>query len=197
MPKILFLLFILTSTQFSLFSKYFHAKVIKINDGDTITVLTNDNIKYKIRLYGIDCPEKDQAFGNKSKKFTSKLVFNSKVIIKQITVDRYKRTVALVYFDNICLNEILLTNGYAWVYRKYCKKPYINKWLKYENYAKSKNLGLWADNNPIPPWEYRKNPTNDLFDFLTENLEEKNILIILILLVVFLIIFTFLKKLKK
>jgi micrococcal nuclease len=97
-------------------------KVIGVADGDTITVLS-DKRPLKIRLYGIDCPEKRQPFGKRAKQFTSDLVFGKVVDIEPIAIDRYGRTVAFVRVGNLSVNEELIKEGLAWVYLSYCKLP--------------------------------------------------------------------------
>jgi len=131
-------------------------KVIGVADGDTITVL-HDKHPEKIRLYGIDCPEKRQPFGNKAKQFTSKLVFGKVVEIEPVATDRYGRTVAFVRIENITVNEELIKQGFAWVYKRYCKLPVCNdRWDGLERKARSGKQGIWQDSNVIPPWEFRK-----------------------------------------
>ena len=126
-----------------------------IADGDTITVLQN-NRQYKIRLYGVGSPEKKQDFGQKAKKFTSDMAFNQQVKVVAYDIDKYGRTVGMVHIGQECLNEALIKNGFAWVYRKYCKESFCNKWLGYEQEARANRLGLWRYDNPMPPWEFRK-----------------------------------------
>lgn len=99
-------------------------KVVGIADGDTITVLEN-RTQYKIRLFGVDCPEKSQDFGNRAKQFTSDLVFGKMVQVISEDIDRYGRTVGMLMIDGKCLNEEIVKAGYAWVYNQYCKKPYV------------------------------------------------------------------------
>ena len=130
-------------------------KVVGISDGDTITVLQNRK-QFKIRLYGIDTPEKSQDFGNKAKKFTSSLLYKKQVRVVQEDTDRYGRVVGIVYVGHVCANEEIVKNGFAWVYRKYCKKPFCLDWLEYENDAKESKIGLWRHPNPMPPWDFRK-----------------------------------------
>jgi micrococcal nuclease len=122
-------------------------KVVSIAYGDAITVLQNSK-QYKIRLYGIDTPEKKQDFGQKAKLFTSNMVFNKKVKVIPIDVDRYKRIVGMVYVDEKCLNEELVKAGYAWIYKKYCKKSFCDEWLKLEQAAREDKIGLWVDSTP-------------------------------------------------
>jgi len=127
--------------------------VVSIADGDTFTLLTNESRQLKIRLYGIDCPEKKQAFGKAAKQELSGLVYNKHVSIKQMDIDRYKRLVAIVYDEaNNCVNETMLTKGFAWHYRKYDNSVY---WQQLEDNARKQKRGLWADDNPIPPWQWR------------------------------------------
>jgi endonuclease YncB( thermonuclease family) len=95
-------------------------KVVGVADGDTITVL-RDKQPQKIRLYGIDRPEKRQPFGNKAKQFASEMVFGKTVEVHRIDTDRYGRTVALVWVGRILLNEMLITAGLARVYPRYCR----------------------------------------------------------------------------
>ena len=132
-------------------------KVVGIADGDTITVL-QDRKQFKIRLYGIDTPEKRQDFGTRAKEFTSSMLYRKQVRVVQEDIDRYGRVVGIVYVDpgETCANEEIVKNGFAWVYRKYCKRPFCSDWLRYENDAREGGLGLWIHPNPIPPWDYRK-----------------------------------------
>jgi len=137
-------------------------RVVGVSDGDTITVL-QDNKQYKIRLYGIDTPEKKQDFGQKAKQFTSGLVYRQKVTVIPKDKDRYGRTVGIVYINNKCLNEELIINGLAWVYRKYCNDTDCKRWSLQEAIAREKKLGLWIYDDPVPPWEYRKNNRNSSY----------------------------------
>ena len=108
----------------------------------------------KIRLYGIDCPEKGQAFGSKAKQFTSEQAFGKDVTVNVKDTDRYGRTVGIVILpDGRSLNEELVYQGLAWWYRKYSKSPRL---ATFEMEARLAHRGLWADKNPIPPWEWRK-----------------------------------------
>ena len=136
----------------------FIARVIAVADGDTITVLTADNQQVKIRLYGIDCPESRQPFGNRAKQATSDAVFGKDVTVQPIETDRYGRTVGIVFMPgDETLNGLLVHEGMAWVYQQYCRQKAICDPLKeLENTARSKNRGLWADKEPIPPWEWRR-----------------------------------------
>ena len=130
-------------------------KVIGVADGDTITVL-RDKQPYKIRLYGIDCPEKRQPFGKKAKRFTSDLVFGKVVDIEPVAIDRYGRTVAFVMVENLSVNEEIIKEGLAWVYARYCKLSVCAEWQMLEIAAQTQKRGLWRDSGQVPPWEFRR-----------------------------------------
>ena len=129
-------------------------KVVGVADGDTITVL-HDGKGEKIRLYGIDTPEKRQAFGKKAKQFTSSMVYGKTVEVKNKDTDIYGRTVGLVYVNGQSLNEALIKKDYAWFYRKYCKADFCEDWLAIESLARSYKVGIWSEPDPIPPWDFR------------------------------------------
>jgi endonuclease YncB( thermonuclease family) len=132
----------------------FSGKVVGVTDGDTITVL-HDGKAEKIRLHGIDCPEKDQPFGTKAKKFTSTLAFGQVVTVQAKDIDRYGRTIGIVILpDGRSLNNEIVKAGFAWWYKQYAPNDVDLKGLESE--ARSNHLGLWQDSTPIPPWEWRK-----------------------------------------
>ena len=141
----------------------FPGKVVGITDGDTVKVLRTDtHIQVKIRLAGIDTPEKKQAYGQKAKEFTASLIANRMVEVKPITKDRYGRTVGYIYSNDQDVNLEIVKAGYAWVYRKYAPKPKskADEYFAGENQARKEKLGLWADPHPVPPWEWRHNRRN-------------------------------------
>lgn len=127
------------------------AKVIKISDGDTITILTQQHEQIKVRLYGIDAPEKKQPYSKKSKQFLANLIAGEVVEVEENGKDRYKRAIGTIYLDGKDINAQMVANGYAWAYRKFSKK-----YTPQESKAKKQGLGLWRDKEPIPPWEWRK-----------------------------------------
>ena len=130
--------------------------MVGVSDGDTITVM-HEGKGEKIRLYGVDSPEKDQDFGQKAKQFTSDHVFGKTVEVKSIDQDRYGRTVGIITYDGVNLNVELIRSGHAWVYGQYCKQPQCKEWEFIEAKAKDDKNGLWSMSNPIPPWEFRHN----------------------------------------
>lgn len=134
-------------------------KVISVADGDTLTILDAQKTQHKIRLQGIDAPEKAQAFGQKSKQSLHQLVHSQQVSVEYQKKDKYGRTVGKVLFNgkDICLEQIKL--GMAWHYKQYAseqnqadKKIYADA----EIAAQAHVMGLWKDKNAIPPWEFRK-----------------------------------------
>jgi len=129
-------------------------KVVGIADGDTFTGLTANNKQIKCRLYGIDAPEKKQAFSNRSKQALSDLIFGKQVKIIIQNKDRYGRAVVWVYtFDGKDISAEMLKMGMAWHFKQYSKDV---EYAKLENTARQQKNGLWIDKNCVAPWEYRK-----------------------------------------
>jgi len=128
------------------------AKVVGVSDGDTITVL-KDKMQIKVRLYGVDAPEKSQAFGSRARQFTSDLVFGKTVEVKPTDTDRYGRTVAWVFVDGRNLNEEIVRAGLAWHYKRYSRDENL---ARAEMATRAGNFGLWSDPHAIPPWEFRR-----------------------------------------
>lgn len=126
--------------------------VTKVYDGDTLTLQNNNGI-YKIRLSGIDAPERRQAYGNVSRNHLYNMVRNKFVYAEVHDKDRYGRYVAKIIIDNIDINAEMLKTGLAWHYKQYDKNP---KYARLEQEAKENRRGLWIEKNPIPPWIYRK-----------------------------------------
>jgi micrococcal nuclease len=132
----------------------FSGSVVGVIDGDTIEVV-HSNRSERIRLNGIDCPEKGQAFGKKAKQATSALVFRKEVSLQTYGKDKYGRTIADVLLpDGTNINHMLVKEGWCWWYRKYAPWNVILEEL--ERRARAARLGLWADPASIPPWVYRK-----------------------------------------
>lgn len=128
-------------------------KVVHIADGDTLTILIAGKEQVKIRLAGIDTPEKAQPFGNKAKQALAALAFQQYVTVDVETKDRYGRTVGKVIVNGIEVNAELVRQGMAWVYRKYTNDQ---KLYALEAEAKQAKRGLWATEHPIEPWLWRK-----------------------------------------
>ncbi len=153
-------LLLIVISLFSLlsFAEELIGRVIRVSDGDTITVLDGNNQKHKIRLKGIDAPESHQAFGDISTQSLAELVFDKEVVISWDKKDKYYRILGKVIIDGSDINYEQLKRGLAWYYKQYEKdlssedmKNYFNA----EVIAKKNSLGLWGDSNSIPPWEFR------------------------------------------
>ncbi|WP_082744805.1 thermonuclease family protein [Aliarcobacter cryaerophilus] len=148
--KLFFLILILSSYLFSL---ELIGKVVKVSDGDTVTILTSDKTQHKIRLNDIDAPEKKQAFGNKSKDNLAKYIAGKTVTVEYQKKDKYKRVLGTIYYNNTDINLQQVKDGYAWVYKKYSNNQ---TYYKAEKVARDKRVGLWIDKNPLEPWEFRR-----------------------------------------
>ena len=128
-------------------------KVIKVSDGDTITLLTDDKVSHKVRLNDIDAPEKKQPFGSKSRDNLASYIAGETVTVRYKSKDRYGRVLGTIYFDNLDINLQQVKNGYAWVYKQYSKNQ---TYYKEEQKARDLKKGLWIEKEPIAPWEFRK-----------------------------------------
>jgi endonuclease YncB( thermonuclease family) len=127
-------------------------RVSRVVDGDTIE-LKSDGERYKIRLAGIDTPEKDQPWGKEAKKALSSKVKRKDITVDVVDKDRYGRLVGKIYLDDRYINKELVAEGYAWVYRQYTTDPLL---LINEGAARLNDTGLWIDDDPIPPWDWRR-----------------------------------------
>lgn len=128
------------------------SKIVAIHDGDTLTVL-RDHEQIKVRLSEIDAPEMGQAFGNRSKQSLSELCFDKTATLDDKGKDRYGRTLARVACDGIDANTEQVRRGMAWVYDKYVTDKSL---YAVQDEAKTARRGLWADAEPVPPWEWRR-----------------------------------------
>ena len=134
-------------------------KVIGVTDGDTVTLLDAQKNQHKIRLQGIDAPEKAQAFGNKSKQSLHEMVHGKEVFVDVQKKDKYGRSVGkiLVNQTDACLEQI--KRGMAWHYKQYANEQSPEDrdvYAQAESTARAQSLGLWKDKSPTPPWAFRK-----------------------------------------
>lgn len=135
-------------------AEQFTGKVVGISDGDTLSVL-REGKAVKVRLHGVDTPEKAQAFGTQARKVTSDLAFQQTVTVAIRNTDRYGRLVGEVLLpDGRSLNQELVKAGMAWWYRQYA--PHDTTLAQLEAEARTAKRGLWSDPVPVPPWEWRK-----------------------------------------
>ncbi|WP_300597793.1 thermonuclease family protein [Niabella sp.] len=129
-------------------------KVVRVKDGDTFVLLMNDR-EQVVRFAHIDCPEKKQPFGNRAKQFVSDRCFGKYVaLLQHHQYDRNKRLIAEVILDDgQNLNKELVRNGLAWHFKKYSDDA---AYAALETAARQQRKGLWADEAPMPPWEWRR-----------------------------------------
>ena len=157
-------IFLFISLFFHFTNNSAHAEVItgtidSVIDGDSI-MITSKGKEVEIRLFGVDTPEKTQAFGQSAKNFTGAMASGKEIRVEPISKDQSGKIVAMVFVNGINLNEQIISQGFGWVYRQYCKERFCADWLKLESTAKASQKGLWADANPTPPWEYRQKQRN-------------------------------------
>lgn len=143
----------------SAYAEVLSGRVVGIADGDTVTVLDIAKTQHKIRLGGIDAPEKKQAFGNVSKKSLSDMVYDKNVDVEWHKEDRYGRKVGKILIDGVDVNLEQIKRGMAWFYKKY-KGELIQEdriaYVQAQQQAEAEKIGLWRDPEPIPPWDFRK-----------------------------------------
>ena len=154
MKKYFSILFLFFSFNIIFCQTTLTGKVIGIKDGDTVVVLDSLNHQTTLRLAEVDCPEKSQPFGTKAKQFTSDQIYRKEIKYVVTDIDRYGRSIAMIYYDNNkYLPAELIKNGLAWHYKRYSTSIEL---ANFENFARLHKVGLWIDPNPIEPWEWRK-----------------------------------------
>jgi len=138
-------------------------RVVSIADGDTVTVLDASNTQWKIRLMGIDAPEKKMPFGQQSKENLSDMVFNKYVVVGYSKQDRYGRTVGKIIVNGTDANLEQVKAGMAWHYKQYEMEQSPDERVSYaeaEEQARAGRKGLWVNAEPTPPWDWRKEQKN-------------------------------------
>jgi len=131
----------------------FTGRVVGVADGDTVTILLESNRTQRIRLAGIDAPEKSQAFGTRAKQALSDKVFNRTVTVTSNSTDRYHRWVCDIHLENRWINQEMVEEGWAWWYHQYSTSKIL---AQAETEAQAQKRGLWADPQPQPPWDFRR-----------------------------------------
>ena len=142
--------------------------VVSVTDGDTIKVLDQNRVQHKVRLTGIDAPERGQPFGQASKKYLTAMVSGKEVFVESNKNDRYGRVLGKVWVQpadcpscgkTLDINHAQLLAGMAWWYRYYAKQQSAEDRGRYEsaeNEAKARGGGLWSEADPINPYDWRK-----------------------------------------
>lgn len=170
MKKKLIVIAALALSNFS-FAKNINCQVVKVIDGDTIRCLTEDKKLLRIQLYLVDAPEKKQNYGYRSQQYLASLIYQKNVMVETHGKDRYNRILGTVYDTNapcrlsvdecnlagitiLNINLTMIAEGAAWYY-PFAKKNELYK--QAEEFANKNKRGLWAYQNPIAPWEFRKN----------------------------------------
>ena len=133
-------------------------RIVGVSDGDTLTLLDAKQVPHKIRVAGIDAPEKKQPFGEKAKASLSALAFNRTAEADCRKTDRYRRQVCVVFVGGKAVGLEQVKAGMAWWYRQYATEQTPQERIDYEHaesQAKRHRYGLWSGPNPTPPWEWR------------------------------------------
>lgn len=130
----------------------FTGKVVSVHDGDTLTVLDAANVQHKVRLHGIDAPERKQAFGTVARERLAGLTAGKSVTVLLHDRDKYGRLVAGIVVEGQDVNRQMVAEGLAWHYVRYSRDPGL---AAAEREARAAGRGLWRDREPVPPWEWR------------------------------------------
>lgn len=143
--------------------KTIEGKVMQVKDGDTVVVSpVEGGMFFTCRLYGIDTPEtvkkgkSGQPYGEEASKELKRLILGQTVEVTTTGAKTYKREVCMIKKSGQDINLEMVKLGYAWAYKQYLKRPYASEYIDAERSARDRRLGLWKDNNPTPPWEFRK-----------------------------------------
>ena len=135
-------------------------RVVKIADGDTVTVLDEFNRQHRIRLVGIDAPERKQPFSTVSRQHLADLVFGRTVAVEWSRRDRYQRILGKIWVDEQDVNLAQIRAGLAWHYKRYGKTQQFadrKLYAEAEELARLEGAGLWNDPAPVAPWDFRRN----------------------------------------
>ena len=153
MKKLFTVLLFSLSCSVSAQTRFCDVPVLKVYDGDTITVDV-DGQKVRVRVSEIDAPELAQPYGKESRDYLARILDGKKVCLDKHGVDVYQRWLADVYVGTFSISRLMVASGSAWVYSEYSHDALLRS---AQQRAKVQKVGLWADPNPMPPWEYRKN----------------------------------------
>jgi len=129
-------------------------RVVRVADGDTVSLLDEHGEQHKIRFYGIDTPELQQSFGREASAALSRMVYRREVGVVVVDIDDYQRKVGTVYVDGIDVNLALVAQGYAWWYRYHA--PHERALQNAEQTARREQRGLWANARAVAPWNWRR-----------------------------------------
>jgi micrococcal nuclease len=156
-------LLLLTSTD-AFAGRTIEGIVRAVYDGDTVLLATREQSRLKVRLYGIDAPETakpdapGQPFGAVAKRILMYKIMGRQVSAEIVENDQYQRAVAVIRYSGRDINREMVSEGMAWAYRQYLAGPYASEYIGSEEVARARHKGLWRDDNPQPPWEFRQVP---------------------------------------
>jgi endonuclease YncB( thermonuclease family) len=141
--------------------RFIDGMVRAVYDGDTVLLATREDNRLKVRLYGIDAPEigkpdnPGQPFGKIARRTLMYKIMGRQVSAEIMDMDRYRRTVAVIRYAGRDINREMVAEGMAWAYRQNLQGPYASEYIGAEEVAHARHKGLWRDDNPLPPWEFR------------------------------------------
>jgi len=137
--------------------KILHGQIVRVVDGDTVVLSTDDRERVRVRLYGIDCPEKAQPGGPMATAAITRLANYREADVEVFDTDKYGRAVGVISLeDGRNVNRELVRDGFAWVYPKYCREDFCDEWQDLEDRAKTAREGIFANPHAAEPWKYRK-----------------------------------------
>ena len=134
----------------------FEGRVVRVADGDTVTVLRPDGDSFKqvrVRLSSIDAPERHQAFGTRSREHLAQMVFERHVRVEEHGSDRYGRVIGVLHVGGVNANQAMVSAGYAWAYRQYLNDSAM---VRLETQARRAGRGLWSEPDAVAPWDFRR-----------------------------------------
>jgi endonuclease YncB( thermonuclease family) len=141
------------------FGETVHGQVTAVPDGDTLELLADGDIPMRVRVAGIDAPEKGQPFGRQARMAMRDLVSGREVMVEWTKRDRYGRILGTVYVDGADVGWVMLRSGWAWHYKQYERDQSLSQRMQYaeaEGVARLEAVGLWVDFAPVPPWQWRR-----------------------------------------
>ncbi|MGZ9059005.1 MAG: thermonuclease family protein [Burkholderiaceae bacterium] len=159
--RVLFAMLVALASPLAALSAERYGTVVGISDGDTLTLLDANKTQYRIRLDGIDAPERTQPHGQRARQSLAALAHGRTARADCPKVDRYGRAVCRVVIDGVDVGLEQIRRGYAWHYVKYAHEQRAAERASYasaESEARSANAGLWSFSDPVPPWDYRRAP---------------------------------------
>jgi len=157
--RLSFFLLVLIMFSWGTFAETLPGRVVRVVDGDTLVLLVSGNVEERVRLSGIDCPERKQAFGKRAKEALLTRVAGEGVSVEWDKRDRYGRIIGKVIDNEGDVNLSLVRNGMCWWYRKYSGEQAPVDQVLYEEAerkARENGVGLWRDPHPVAPWDWRR-----------------------------------------